>query len=100
MSNGIDEVARVFEFLDLRLEESQVSEVYERFSFKKLKANQYERDVLLNPGVASASGTAKRPEPRGSFRKGVAGDWKNYLYNTQLREIYWVAGNTFLRRLP
>ena len=94
LSNGNDELARVFEFLDLRLEIPQVSEIYERFSFKKLRENQYERDVFMNPGVASASGTAKRPEPRGFFRKGIAGDWKDYLSDTQLQEIYWVAGDT------
>lgn len=94
LSNGSDELARVFEFLGLPIEKPNVAEIYERFSFKNLRNNQYERDVFLNTGVATASGTADLPEPKGFFRKGIAGDWKDCLSDSQLREIYWVAGDT------
>lgn len=94
LSNGPDELRRVFGFLELPLEESHVFDIYDRFAFSKLQTNQYERDVFLNTGIAKASGTADRPEPKGFFRKGIAGDWQEYLSASQLREVYWVAGKT------
>ncbi len=92
--DGRNELARIFDFLELPVEECFVAETFERFSFKKLQKNEYERDVFLNTGVAAASGTTNRPEPKGFFRKGVAGDWQNSLSESQLAEIYWVAGGT------
>ena len=98
LANGPGELGAVFDFLDLPLDDTSVAEIYQRFSFKKLQKNEYDRDVFLNTGVATASGTAGRPEPKGFFRKGISGDWKNSLSTSQLAEIYWVAGET-LRKM-
>ncbi len=92
LASGVRELGRLYDFLDLNCSESEISEVYNRFAFDKLKSNQYSRDVLLNPGVAKASGTDSRPEPKGFFRKGIAGDWRNSLSKVQLAEVYWAAG--------
>lgn len=97
LTKGQQELGRIFEFTGLPVEDSFVTEMYERFSFKKLQQNDYKRDVFLNTGVAAASGTENRPEPKGFFRKGVAGDWQNSLSTSQLEEIYWVAGETLAR---
>jgi hypothetical protein len=98
LANGPGELGAVFDFLELPFDDASVAEIYQRFSFKKLQKNDYQRDVFLNTGVATASGTADRPEPKGFFRKGISGDWKNSLTASQLAEIYWVAGET-LRKL-
>jgi hypothetical protein len=92
LSNGYETLGKLFDFLGLACNVDKVAEIYDRFSFKKLKANEYSRDVFLNPGVARASGTEHRPEPQGFFRKGVAGDWKNSLSEKHLAEVYWAAG--------
>jgi hypothetical protein len=92
LASGQSELDRLFDFLGLPVDDGFVNETFERFSFKKLQKNQYDRDVFLNTGVATASGTSGRAEPKGFFRKGVAGDWKNSLTKNQLCEIYWVAG--------
>jgi len=94
LSDGHAELVRIFDFLGLPADEAFISETYRRFSFSKLQSNQYDRDVFLNTGVATASGTARRAEPKGFFRKGVAGDWQNSLSRKDLAEIYWVAGPT------
>jgi len=92
LSNGCDTLGNLYDFLGLPCTGEEVAQIYDRFSFKKLKENNYSRDVFLNPGVAKASGTEYRPEPKGFFRKGVAGDWKSSLSETQLAEVYWAAG--------
>jgi len=92
LSEGCAELRRVFEFLDLECSESEAEDVYQRFAFDKLKKNEYSRDVFLNPGVAKASGTRDLPEPKGFFRKGIAGGWKTSLSDAQVEEIYWAAG--------
>ena len=89
---GPEKLHEVFEFLQLDESRESVADIYDRFAFDKLKANKYQRDVFLNPGVAKASGTESRSEPDGFFRKGIAGDWKNALSEGQLAEVNWVAG--------
>lgn len=93
LADGTNELRTLYDFLDLPSEDSMVSEIYDRFSFEKVKKNEYSRDVFLNPGVAKASGTETRPEPKGFFRKGIAGDWRNSLDQEQLAEVYWAAGD-------
>jgi len=92
LANGPSELGRLYGFLDLPVDDSMTSEIYDRFSFEKVKKNEYSRDVFLNPGIAKASGTESRPEPTGFFRKGVAGDWRNALTDVQLAEVHWAAG--------
>lgn len=92
--NGVDEMMRLFEFLEIATERKDVEEIYDRFSFDKLKKGNYKRDVLLSTGDAKASGTSELPEPEGFFRKGVAGGWNDTLNKNDLAEIYWVAGDT------
>lgn len=94
LSHGVPELQRVLEFIDKPLSKVAAQDIYDRFSFEKLKGDEYPRDVFKNTGIATASGTVDRPEPEGFFRKGVAGDWRNQLTRTQLAETCWVAGET------
>ncbi len=93
LENGADDLRSLYEFLELPCSDEEIAEIYDRFSFDKVRNNKYSRDVFLNPGVAKASGTEDRPEPTGFFRKGVAGDWQNSLTEKQLAEVYWAAGD-------
>ena len=92
LNRGEAELRRVVDFLGLAIDDEQISDIYTRFSFNKLQAGKYDRQVFLNPGEARASGTEDKPEPPGFFRKGVAGDWVNSLSKADVEEIYWVAG--------
>lgn len=91
LESGEEQLSALFQFLGAAISDAQVSDIYRRFSFEKLKNNDYSRDTFLNPGVATASGTKALPEPKGFFRKGIAGDWKTALSDTQQAEVYWVA---------
>jgi Sulfotransferase family len=92
LNRGPETLARIYEFLELPLGGVDVEKIYAQFAFDKLKKNDYSRSIFLNPGEARASGTDGRPEPRGFFRKGVAGDWQVSLNREQVDEIYWAAG--------
>lgn len=92
LTDGPAELRSIFEFLGVTASDEEVNGIYDRFAFDKLKKNEYKRDVLLNPGVAKASGTGSRSEPKGFFRKGISGDWKESLSKVQIAEVYWAAG--------
>lgn len=93
LTQGVDELQRLFEFVGLPVSKDHASETYERFTFDRLKKGEYERDVFKNPGEVAASGTEERREPSGFFRKGKSGSWREDLSSAELKSVLWVAGD-------
>ena len=98
LDEGPGQLARIFDFIGASCNDEWIAETYRRFTFDKLKSGDYDRDVLQNPGEATASGTSGLAEPSGFFRKGKSGDWQESLSPKQLQEVYWAAG-TLLNEL-
>lgn len=93
LSEGVDELQRVFRFVGLPVSDDEASEIYERFDFDRLKKGDYDRAVFKNPGEVTASGTEERREPPGFFRKGKSGTWRDELSRAELNSFLWVAGD-------
>lgn len=93
LSQGRQELKRLFDFVDVSSSEEEVDRIYGEFGFAKLSTGNYPRDVFKNPGTIAASGTRDRKEPAGFFRKGVAGDWPNHLRGNDIKVFNWIAGD-------
>lgn len=93
LANGPETMSRIFQFLDIETTPEEIEALYAEFSFNKLKASNYNKNIFINPGDSTASGTESRAEPKEFFRKGISGDWKTFFQPNQLREFYWTAGN-------
>jgi len=93
LDEGVKSLRLIFQKLSLDVSDELANDIYERFAFDKLKKGDYEATVFQNPGQSRASGTAGRPEPKGFFRKGRYGGWKDSLTTQQLHEIYWVGAD-------
>ncbi|MBN2480765.1 MAG: sulfotransferase domain-containing protein [Bacteroidales bacterium] len=86
LSDPIGTFSKAIEFIELEYNMQQVQEALEKCSFDRLQEQEREKGFHEKSAKASSF-----------FRKGVSGDWKNFLTNEQVQQIVEVHGEVMKR---
>ncbi len=92
-NNGVSELLRLYDFLGVDRTEEQALAVYNEYRFENVRAGKH-KSPFVNPGPVIASGTGKRREPKGFFRSGTSGQWRDFFSRGDLRAFNRTAGGT------
>jgi hypothetical protein len=85
------ELLRLFDFLGVHSTPEQAEAICKEYCFQNVRAGRH-RSPFVNPGQIAASGTEERPEPKGFFRSGRTGQWRDRLSRRDLRVFNRMAG--------
>lgn len=77
----------ILEYLDIELSDNLLKSIIQRNQFERLSMGRKFWRYSRNPGQA---------DPTSHYRKGIVGDWRNYLEETHIRKLKEVVGDKII----
>lgn len=93
LANGVQELSRLFKFLQIACSPDQIAQILESQSFERQKRTGLESEAIIRRGEVLQRGDVRLREPDGFYRRGGTRDWRTELTFLDRQFVYHEAGD-------